>query len=422
MLMNLQLVLVSLQRLCDHCIYQNMGRKCHDEPQENSNLFVVNNEGKLHDQVHIIIDNDMGSSLEQMQDCPVENLAMSVDALPQGSMQIIQPCPVSEVQSSSLNEGGSQCSLNDWSQSHGSQYHEVHNFLPSYTFNAPEVTTEYNLLDEFLNNSLLDDGTLLPSERGNFYLGQPSDMIPNALDNQANPSGPQSSSKLFQGQLAEQQISRPTSVIPGDKSCEYYLQAADPTGNDTPEERMQRLLQAKYDAGMLKPYNSLKGYARLSTYMDQHFQPSQKQKVLQHLERFRSQFRENVQSLTESELTSVEMWFEYSLLECDRAFASMAIPACCWRRTGEIFLGNKEMAELIRVPIEKLRDGKIALHEILVEESLVSYWEKFGAMAFDQGQKSVFTSCFIEAFEDNSEKKKFKCCFSFNIKRDDHKM
>jgi hypothetical protein len=34
----------------------------------------------------------------------------------------------------------------------------------------------------------------------------------------------------------------------------------------------------------------------------------------------------------------------------------MAIPACCWRRTGEIFRGNNEMAQLIDVPIESLRD------------------------------------------------------------------
>ena len=43
-------------------------------------------------------------------------------------------------------------------------------------------------------------------------------------------------------------------------------------------------------------------------------------------------------------------------MEYDRVFASMAIPACCWRRTGEIFRGNKEMAELIHVPIEQLRE------------------------------------------------------------------
>ena len=65
--------------------------------------------------------------------------------------------------------------------------------------------------------------------------------------------------------------------------------------------------------------------------------------------------------MTDIELIYVEMWFERSLMEYDRVFASMAIPACCWRRTGEIFRGNKEMAELIHVPIEKLRDVSFKL-------------------------------------------------------------
>jgi predicted DNA-binding antitoxin AbrB/MazE fold protein len=145
-------------------------------------------------------------------------------------------------------------------------------------------------------------------------------------------------------------------VIPTDKAREYYLQAADPTGNDTPEERMQKVLRAKYDAGMLKPFNYVKGYIRLSTYMDGHIHAGSKQKILRQLDRFRPKFREKVQTLTDMELVLVEMWFERSLMEYDRVFASMAIPACCWRRTGEIFRGNKEMAELIHVPIEKLRD------------------------------------------------------------------
>ena len=119
---------------------------------------------------------------------------------------------------------------------------------------------------------------------------------------------------------------------------------------------MQRLLRAKYDAGMLKPFNYVKGYARLSAYMDGHMHATSKQKILRQLDRFRPKFREKVQLLTDIELIYVEMWFERSLMEYDRVFASMAIPACCWRRTGEIFRGNKEMAELIHVPIEKLRD------------------------------------------------------------------
>jgi hypothetical protein len=56
------------------------------------------------------------------------------------------------------------------------------------------------------------------------------------------------------------------------------------------------------------------------------------------------------------QLVYVEMSFERNLMEYDRIFASMAVPACCWRRTGEIYRGNKEMAELIHVPMEQLRD------------------------------------------------------------------
>lgn len=151
-------------------------------------------------------------------------------------------------------------------------------------------------------------------------------------------------------------ISRPTSVIPADKAREYYLQAADPSGNDTPEERMQRLLKAKYDAGLLKPFNYIKGYARLSTYLDGHVAPTSKQKILRQLDKFRPKFREKMHALTDMDLVIVEMWFEKTLMEYDRVFASMAVPACCWRRTGEIFRGNKEMAQLIKVPVEMLRD------------------------------------------------------------------
>jgi hypothetical protein len=232
----------------------------------------------------------------------------------------------------------------------------MHNFHPSYMFNAPEVTNEYNLLNDFLNNSLLDDGALLGDD-GGFYPDN-STMLPGAAMNTTSLStGSQLQNTLTpSNNQAGATISRPSSVMPTDKAREYYLQAADPTGNDPPEERMQKLLRAKYDAGMLKPFNYVKGYARLSAYMDGHMNPASKQKILRQLDRFRPKFREKVQGLTDIELIYVEMWFERSLMEYDRVFASMAIPACCWRRTGEIFRGNKEMAELIHVPIEKLRD------------------------------------------------------------------
>jgi hypothetical protein len=221
-------------------------------------------------------------------------------------------------------------------------------------FNAPEVTNEYNLLNDFLNNSLLDDGALLPDDTSNLFGDQSGAMLPGEANN-VDTSRLQSSN-LAPGNPQGNTITRPTSVLPSDKAREYYLQAADPAGNDAPEERMQRLLKAKYDAGMLKPFNYVKGYARLATYMDGHLHTAQKQKILRTIDRFRPKFREKIQALTDIELIYVEMWFERSLMEYDRVFASMAIPAICWRRTGEIFRGNREMAELIHVPMEKLRD------------------------------------------------------------------
>ncbi|KAH8687537.1 transcription factor Zn cluster transcription factor-like protein Rds2 [Tricladium varicosporioides] len=422
-----------LERPCARCIKRNIGHLCHDEPREPDTATkkprkqhsnpAADDDDAAQDQPPSNADGGMNNSLEQTQEQSQEStLSLGTSALSQGGpLQLVQPSPVSGIQANALNSSSNQFIgySNDWLGTQN-QFQDMHNYHPSYMFNAPEVTNEYNLLNDFLNNSLLDDGALLPEDSSNFYADQSGAMVPGAIN---NATGAQQPSGLAPpGNPQGNAISRPTSVIPTDKAREYYLQAADPTGNDAPEERMQRLLRAKYDAGMLKPFNYVKGYARLLAYMEGHMQFGSKQKILRQLDRFRPKFREKVQALTDIELIYVEMWFERSLMEYDRVFASMAIPACCWRRTGEIFRGNKEMAELIHVPIENMRDGKIALHEILSEESLVNYWEKFGAIAFDQNQKALLTSCSLKNPDDQSKDPTIKCCFSFTIRRDDHKI
>jgi hypothetical protein len=236
------------------------------------------------------------------------------------------------------------------------QFHDMHSYNPQYML-APEVTHEFNLLNDFLNTSLLDDNEALPEDYSLFRNNQP-DMsgFPGGNNNLLPPGAAQGGSMLPPSAEQASSIPRPASVVPTDKTREFYLQAADPSGNDTPEERMQRVLKAKFDAGLLKPFNYIKGYARLGKYMDSHIATLSKQKILRQLDRFRPKFREKIHKLTDMELIYVEMWFERTLLEYDRVFASMAVPACCWRRTGEIFRGNKEMAELIHVPVERLRD------------------------------------------------------------------
>lgn len=252
-------------------------------------------------------------------------------------------------------------------------FHDIHSYHPNYMI-APEVTHEFNLLNDFLHTGLLDDGSG-PSDESQqspaFRRSSQPDMVSGFGNNNslaASGQNQMSSNNMSGGSmlppppnLEGRTLARPGSVVPADKAREYYLQAADPSGNDTPEERMARVLKAKYDAGLLKPFNYIKGYARLGTYLDSHIAPSSKQKILRTINSFRPKFREKAHALTDMELVYVEMWFEKQLMDYDRVFASMAVPACCWRRTGEIFRGNKEMAELIGVSVVQLRDVCIGM-------------------------------------------------------------
>jgi len=81
-----------------------------------------------------------------------------------------------------------------------------------------------------------------------------------------------------------------------------------------------------------------------------------KQRILRTLSIFRPTFRAISQNLKDVDLVLVEEFFERLLLDYDRVFTSMAIPACLWRRTGEIYRGNKEFAALINVNLDELRD------------------------------------------------------------------
>lgn len=56
------------------------------------------------------------------------------------------------------------------------------------------------------------------------------------------------------------------------------------------------------------------------------------------------------------DLVLIEEAFERMLLDYDRFFACMGIPACLWRRTGEIYKGNREFAELVGMEGYMLRD------------------------------------------------------------------
>lgn len=194
---------------------------------------------------------------------------------------------------------------------------------------------------------------------------------------------------------------------------QFLLTAADPVSQSA-EGRLSEVLEAKHNAGLLKPYNYAAGYDRLRRYMDSHMSSEARSRILQPLSRFRPAFRSVARSLQESDLEKVEEFFERILLDYDRTFTLTAMPACLWRRTGEIYRGNKEFATLVGVEPEELREGRLAIHELMTEDSTVRYWEKFSGVAFDIEQKAVLSKCDIR----NSSGACQSCCFAFTVRRD----
>ncbi|KAK3490394.1 uncharacterized protein B0T23DRAFT_381679 [Neurospora hispaniola] len=439
-----------LERPCTRCIKRNIGHLCHDEPRdtESRKAKSVLGTSTLHDSES---QPDIGRNATDKTMRPpgfdggMGNGSVQVAgaaAVGRGApLQLVQPGSVAGIQASALGGSMNQfAGLPDSWLTTQNHYHDMHNFHPNYMV-APEVTNEFNLLNEFLSAGLLEESAFMSDDHG-LILGANQSAVsglPNANNNANNassnskgnsssnsgmlpPSATQGTSMLPPSSDQTTAIGKPASTNLDNARDAYYLQAADPSGNDTPEERMQRLLRAKYEAGLLKPFNYILGYKRLSDYLDGHVSPTSKQKILKQIDRFRPKFREKIQLLTDMDLLMVEMWFERTLLEYDRVFASMAVPACCWRRTGQIFRGNKEMAELIGVPVESLRGGQIALHEILTEESNVRYWEEFGTIAFDPAHDTLITACSLKNPNDDKGTKVVNCCFSFRIRRDDHKI
>ncbi|OCT48711.1 Zn(II)2Cys6 transcription factor acuM [Cladophialophora carrionii] len=431
---------MSQDRPCKRCIKRNIGHLCHDEPREGHGYH---KKSKTESDTTAL--DEQSSPTDEFASAPsLPGPALIDDSAPnmlQDDNIGLRPPANDTMAVSNSSTSAPSAAINGNAQAQfgynepwpGTQhrFHDMQAFHPNFMFNANEVTDEFNLLNDFLSNSLFEETGMYSTEEFQGPFNDPSFMNSMAassfphggVDTLLPPDQVNHNVSTHQSNAAHAaMISRPPSAKPvSDKAREkYYMMAADPTGQEPPEERMQKLLKAEYDAGMLRPFNYVNGYARLNKYMEKHMKPHSRHKILMQLDQFRPKFRERMQSLTDIELVLVEMWFERSLMEYDRIFASMAIPACCWRRTGEIFRGNKEMAELIQVPIESLRDGKLAIHEIIVEDQLVSYWEKFCAICFDQQQKAMLTSCTLRSPTAGADAEPIHCCFSFTIRRDNH--
>lgn len=264
------------------------------------------------------------------------------------------------------------------------------------TFVSEHVGSEFSSLNEFLN--MLEDPLLMSQSN------RQSNTEPTGFTN-----GNATPGIVHQGQPPAKDDNAAT------PKEHFFLTAADPSTEMTPEDRLKLVINAKLEAGLLQPYNYAQGYSRLQNYMDKYMNQSSKQRILKPLSTIRPAFRAIARSLKDVDLVLVEEGFERMLLSYDRVFTSMSMPACLWRRTGEIYRANKEFASLVDCSVDELRDGRLAIYELMTEESAVNFWEKYGSIAFDKGQKAVLTSCNLRT---RDGRRKRPCCFSFTIRRD----
>ncbi|KAG2340447.1 hypothetical protein BDR05DRAFT_966705 [Suillus weaverae] len=300
----------------------------------------------------------------------------------------------------------------------------------AFMYQPETLGNEFSVLTDFLET--LDEGSFFTTSPAVTPSLMPTPAFSQAtpyISNSASAAEAASNPPTHPPEAPAEEPAPP--LLPSATKTEKFLLTAADQESGTRDERLNRVIRSKYEAGLLKPYDYVKGYARLSRWMDRNVSRQSKQQILQPLSVLRPKFRAVAQSLRDIDLVFIEEAFERLLLDYDRVFSAMGVPACLWRRTGEIYKGNREFSELVGVDGYMMRDGRLCIYELMAEESAVNYWEKYGHVAFDSSQKAVLTSCVLRykplintqsqtlKKEDVPNEEGFvNCCFSFTIRRD----
>ena len=101
----------------------------------------------------------------------------------------------------------------------------------------------------------------------------PSSQNTNSV--QTNPTADTLGMNATDGTIPQQQQMQQddfvSTILPAASKAEMFLLTAADQESGTRHERLNRVIRSKYEAGLLKPYNYVKGYARLSRWMDRKY-------------------------------------------------------------------------------------------------------------------------------------------------------
>jgi len=163
-----------------------------------------------------------------------------------------------------------------------------------------------------------------------------------------------------------------------------------------------------------RPYDYTQGYHFLMQYLHQHFDKNDILRVVRALAIFRPSLIALQMPLTEEDEIFVEKCFQRSLIELEKLISFSGTPTVVWRRTGEICLAGMEFSMLTEWSHDELVGRRKYIYEVFERQSMVEYWEKFAAHAFENATQSVYSHCVL--LKPSGEP--VPCSFCFSIRRD----
>lgn len=278
-----------------------------------------------------------------------------------------------------------------------------------YQNNQPEPPMELPIIPSDTSAPHVSPASSLPTSQPSYA------QLPGSRDTMASFPARSTSFLRTNTQLPQhpQQFSSGMSEAAALAHAAELVEPSTPHGVATPAEFTTMRIAEVYQS-IARPYDYTQGYHFLMQYLHQNFDKNDILRVVRALAIFRPSLIALQMPLTEEDEIFVEKCFQRSLIELEKLISFSGTPTVVWRRTGEICLAGMEFSMLTGWSQEELVGQRKYIYEVFERQSLVEYWEKFAAHAFENATQSVYSHCVL--LKPSGEP--VPCAFCFSIRRD----
>ncbi|KAI9205692.1 uncharacterized protein BJ171DRAFT_423003, partial [Polychytrium aggregatum] len=155
------------------------------------------------------------------------------------------------------------------------------------------------------------------------------------------------------------------------------------------------------------PHDYQSGYNRARSYMATHISVAGQDKINKVILTSQAVFSLLVKSPPISELIQVERRFrdlvrnywqqqqQQQHQQQHQSRESAKIATAVWRRTGEIYGASHLFLQLLHLTPDQVVEGRTGIYEFMTEDSLVSYWERYGQLSFGKSNEVRVGPCIL---------------------------